>query len=205
MLTGSNRYYRHIHPVFPILPNSRARVLSILQLAERQIQETFLHALYAVTGAALTRAQNELQIIHTFEKAQDCVYESFRESSQTRSLSANFVLLHTLILMILDADSRGPENLRGQNGISKNILVEATFTLAYQIANSLGQVKTSNPEDKNPDSDGNLARKNWVVAMLLSRWHTVSVGSPDFFGFHDAATPEDRQLFGFGTAQLARK
>ncbi|PGH14256.1 hypothetical protein AJ80_05996 [Polytolypa hystricis UAMH7299] len=197
-------YYQHIHPILPVFPNSKDRFHDHLQQCNRQVQEAFLHCLVAIIGADPIRAEKEFQQIPTFEKAQEGLYASFREDPSSRSLSTNFVLLQSIILMILEADSRGPENMRGQNGVPKSVLLEGAFSLAYHVAKSLGQLKTSNPEDQDIDSDANLARRNWVVVGVLSRWHAVAVAGPDFFGLNETATAEDRHTFGPATLQLSR-
>ena len=158
----------------------------------------------ALTGGSLFRAEKELQEISTFEKAQDQLYASFREDPSSRPLSVNLVLLQSIILMILEADARGPENLRGHNGIPKSVLVESAYSLAYFVAKLLGQLRTSNQDDHDVDSDGNLVRKNWATAMILSRLHAISVAGPDFYGVYEGATVEDRQILGLATLQLAR-
>jgi hypothetical protein len=169
------------------------------------LQETFLHTLAALTGASLSRVRKELEEVPSFEKAQDLLYGTFREDPTSRPVSANFVLLQSIILMILESDSRGPENFRGQNGIPKTVLMDAAHSLAYFIAKLQGQLRTANTEDKDLDSDGNITRRNWVVMLLLSRVHSLSIAVPDHFGFHEAATQEDRHVFNIVTLQLARK
>ncbi|KAK2740176.1 Glucose-responsive transcription factor [Onygenales sp. PD_40] len=197
-------YYHNIHPILPVLPNSRDRFRDHLQQTNRQTQESFLHCLYAVTGANLLRAEKEFQQIQTFEKAQDRIFASFREDPSSRSLSTNLVLLQSIILLVLEADARGPENLRAQNGLSKSVLLEVAFPLSYYIAKSLGQLRTSNPDDNDSDSDANIARRNWIVVGILSRWHAVAVAGPDIFDANETATPEDRHVFGLATLQIAR-
>ncbi|EEP76354.1 predicted protein [Uncinocarpus reesii 1704] len=197
-------YYNHIHTIFPILPASRDQLRSNLRQANREIQEVFLHSLLAVTGAGSFRAENQFQEIPTFEKAQDRLYDWFRGDPSSRPLAANFVLLHSIILMILEADQRGRENFRGQSGISKATLVEGGVSLGFYIAKPLGQLDISNPDDKDIDSDGNLARRNWIVVGILARWHMMSTAGPDFFGNHDIATYEDTNIINLATMQLAR-
>ncbi|EGC49250.1 C6 finger domain-containing protein [Histoplasma capsulatum var. duboisii H88] len=197
-------YYNHIHLILPVLPNSRDRFRDHLQQCNRQIQEVFLYCLYAVTGANMFRAGNQFQQIPTFEKAQDRLYASFREEPSSRSLPTNFVLLQSILLMVLEADTRGPENLLGQNGLSKSVLLEVAYPLSYHIAKNLGQVRTSNPDDTEPDSDANIARRNWIVVGILSRWHAVAVAGPDIFDTNETATLEDQQIFGAVPLQISR-
>lgn len=107
--------------------------------------------------------------------------------------------------MALEADSRGPDNLRGQNGIPKSVLLDIAFTLAHFVAKSLGQLKTGNQNDQDLDSDANIARRSWIVIGILSRWHAVSVAGPDIFSNNETATPEDRHTFALATLQLSRR
>ncbi|KAL1960320.1 hypothetical protein VTO42DRAFT_8280 [Malbranchea cinnamomea] len=197
-------YHHHVHPILPILPVSLERLQFHLQRTDRYIQEVLLHSLLALTGASQLRAEKELQQVPTFEKAQDQLYISFREDPASRSLSANLILLHSTIFMALEADARGPENLRGHNGIPKSVLIEAAYSLAYYIARGLGQLKSSNPDDRDVDSDSNLARRNWISIMILSRFHAVSVAGPDYFGVYEASASDDKQILGLATLQLAR-
>lgn len=164
-----------------------------------------LHALVAVTGASPVRVEKEFQHIPAFDKAQDHLYMSFREDPAVRPMSVNFVLLQSTMLMMVEADGRGPENLRGQDGIPKSVLVEAAYALAYYVAKSLGQLMDCNPDDKDLDSNGNVARRNWIVLMILSRIHTIGVAGNDYFGFYEAATINDRHIASFATLQLSRK
>lgn len=129
---------------------------------------------------------------------------SFRENPAPRPMSVNFILLQSTILMIVEADKRGPENLRGQDGISKSVLIEAAYALSYYITKSLGQLSDSNPEDKEIDSNGNLARRNWIVLMILSRIHTISVAGSDHFNNYETAPLNDRRIANFATLQLSR-
>ncbi|KAI1970641.1 Glucose-responsive transcription factor [Ophidiomyces ophidiicola] len=197
-------YYNHVHIILPILPVSRDRLHAHLRQASRQIQEVFLHSLLAVTGASSFRDGNQFQEVQTFEKAQDLLYEWFRGDPSSRPLAANFILLHTITLMILEADQRGRQNFREQSGIPKATLVEGGVSLGYYIAKPLGQLDISNPDDGDLDSDGNLARRNWIVIGILSRWHMLSTAGPDFFGSHEIATPEDNTIVNLATMQLAR-
>lgn len=107
--------------------------------------------------------------------------------------------------MILEADQRGKQNFRGQSGIPKATLVEGCVSLAFYIAKPLGQLDNSSPDDKDVDSDANLARRNWIVVGILSRWHMLSTAGPDFFGAHEIATPEDNNIINLATMQFARE
>lgn len=169
------------------------------------MQEVFLHGLYAVTGTNLSRVQDGFQEVKTMEKAHEIINAAPRQNFSSRSISENLVWTYILILMVLEADSRGPENLQGLSGIPKSILVEMMFNVAHYIAKTLNQLKTSDAEDKDLDSDGNVARRTWTVTGILCRWHGVSVAEPDLFGLNEAATWEDRKAFGIVILQLARE
>lgn len=165
----------------------------------------FLHALYAIAGTNISRVQSVFQEVETFEKAQEIVYAAPRQNPASRSISENLVWSQILILMVLDSDSRGPENFHGRNGIPKSVLIDMAFNMAHHVAKGLHQLRTSNPQDGDLDSDANIARRNWSVVGVLSRWHAVSVAGPDVIGTNEVATSEDRKTFGLVALQLARK
>lgn len=165
----------------------------------------FLHALYAVTGTDLSRVQDGFQEVKSAEKAQEIVYGAPRQNPASRSVSVNLVWSHILILMVLDSDSHGPENFHGRSGIPKSVLIDMAFNVTHHVAKGLNQLRTSNPEDGDLDSDANIARRNWTVVGILSRWHAVSVAGVDLFGTNEVATSEDRKAFGLVALQLARE
>ena len=189
----------------PYLPHSSDQLRAHLQHCTREVQEVFLHALYAVTSTNLSRVQDVFQEVKSAEKAQDIIYAAPRQNPSSRSVSTNLIWSQILILMVLDSDSHGPENLHGRNGIPKSVLIDMAFNVTHHTAKSLNQLKSSNPEDANLDSEANIARRNWTVVGILSRWHAVSVAGPDLFGTNEVATFEDRKAFGPVVLQLARK
>ncbi|KAI5310314.1 Glucose-responsive transcription factor [Ascosphaera atra] len=143
----------------------------------------------------------------------------------SRSRSSNLVLLMSLLLMALEADARGPENLRGQNGLPKAALLEGAHTIAWWLAKELNVNRTYIPAGltneqaasgsavegsnavggiEDPDSDHALARRVWVVTAIMSRWHALATAGPDVFEAVEVATLEDKKCLTAGVLQLAR-
>lgn len=193
--------------MLPILPNSKDRVLGLLHQCSRELQEVFLHALYAVTRANLSRLEKTFEKVLSFENAQELVFSQARENHQLRSTAINLIWLETILLMTLESDSRGPENLRGRNGIPKSILAEMAGKLGWSVAKSLGQLRSGPKrlEDAEIDSDAAIARRDWTVATILCRWHAASVAEPDPFVTNEIAAAGDEKLLSPATLQLARK
>ncbi|KKA25793.1 C6 finger domain protein [Rasamsonia emersonii CBS 393.64] len=200
-----NAYYQKIHPIIPILPNSKDRFLEILHQCSRSLQEVFLHSFYAVTHTNFGRVESSFQNVSSMNDAQDLLYAHLREASALRSTAVNFIWLQTLQLMVMDCDARGPDNLRGKNGLPKSFLTESLARLAYDIAHHFGQVKNRNLDPHEVDSDANLARRGWVVSSILCRWHNAGMGERDTMGgvWHEIGVPSDLKLLGLAPTQLA--
>ncbi|KAL1998810.1 hypothetical protein VTN02DRAFT_5538 [Thermoascus thermophilus] len=200
-----NAYYRVIHPILPILPNSKDRVLEILHQCSREVQEVFLHALYAVTGTNLSRLEKPFVKVLSFENAQELVMAQARVYYQIRSTATNLIWLQILLFMVLESDSRGPDNFRGKNGIPKGTLAELAGRLGFSLAKSLDQLRLGKRfENPDMDSDAGLARRGWNIACILCRWHAASVADLDPFSINEIAAAGDEKLLPESTMQLAK-
>lgn len=169
------------------------------------VQEAFLHSLYAATGVEFRLVSDGFQIIRTYEDAQQFLYNALSEDESTRSASASLVHLQSMLLMILEADTRGPENLQGQDGINKKVLLGMAYLRGYELVKSVDRLRPEQPVDQETDSTGNLARRAWIVLGILSRWFAVGTAGPDVFGTNEIGTKEDERLLSSTTLQIASK
>jgi hypothetical protein len=163
----------------------------------------FLHALFAVTHANLSRVGGAFQKILSLDNAQEVVNIHLRENPMLRSSAANFIWLQILLFLILDCDARGPDNLWLRSGIPKGILVEAAAKLGYYIAKTFEQLVIEVADIHDLDSDINLARRGWVVTSVLCRWHTFGVADKDVIGSYEFGSFTDQKILGLASAQVA--
>ncbi|GFF38495.1 uncharacterized transcriptional regulatory protein C320.03 [Aspergillus udagawae] len=197
-----NAYYANIHTIFPILPHSKDRLLEILHQCSREVQEVFLYALYTATRTNLDRVLNTFERVTSFDNAQDLLLYYTRQPALVRPTAVNLVWLQTTLLMILDCDSRGPENLVLKDGMPKHSLIQSATKLGSDMAKSLDQLKAKRSSDADVDSDANLVRRSWVSLAILARWYAISVADPSVLVNQEIGGREDERILGSVTAGI---
>jgi hypothetical protein len=147
--------------------------------------------------------EGSFQNVMSMDDAQDMLHAHLRETTGLRSTPVNFIWLFTLQLMAMDCDARGPDNLRGRNGLPKSFLVSSLARLAFDIAYQLGQVRNRSLAH-NGESDADIARRGLVVSSILCIWHDTGMGERgNFYAWQDIGLPSDLKLLGLAPTQLA--
>ncbi|KAH0545226.1 hypothetical protein FGG08_000680 [Glutinoglossum americanum] len=198
-----DEYYNLIHPTFPLLPNSKARLRSRLANCPITLREAFLEAFYAAVRS-LPSSTSPPPDFQSTRKAVDLITASQFENVATRTMSTNLIFLQTLILMALEADNHGPATMRGQLGLPRAVWLGSAVGLSYYLKLHVIRYR-ENSSDVDPDSDEKLSRRIWWVLVTLDRWHASSTSSPLLIP--DASvvlSPEDHILLGDAGFQLAR-
>ncbi|KAH2308130.1 hypothetical protein KXV47_006713 [Aspergillus fumigatus] len=197
-----NAYYAKIHTIFPILPHSKDRLLEILHQCSREVQEVFLYALYTVTRTNLDRVLSTFERVTSFDNAQDLLLYYTRQPALVRPTAVNLVWLQATLLMILDCDSRGPENIVLKDGVPKHSLIQSATKLGSDMAKSLDQLKAKRSSDADVDSDANLVRRSWVSLAILARWYAISVADLSVLVNQEIGGREDERVLGSVTAGI---
>ncbi|KAL5343795.1 hypothetical protein BJX70DRAFT_122880 [Aspergillus crustosus] len=196
-------YYEKVHPVLPILPNTKERLLGLLHQCNREVQEIFLYSLYTLTRVNIERVAGTFERVTSYDNAQDLLLYYTRQPAAVRSTGVNLIWLQSILLMILDCDSRGPDNFVLKDGIPKQTLIQSANKLGSDLAKSLGQLKSKRSSDPDVDSEANLVRRSWVSLVILTRWYAVSVADSSVLGFHEIGSKEDERVAGPVTAGTA--
>ncbi|KAJ6161206.1 hypothetical protein N7470_004602 [Penicillium chermesinum] len=197
-------YYQKVHPLLPILPHTRQRTLELLHQCNREVQETFCYALYTVTRTDTTRLAGNFEKVTSFDNAQDLLLYYTKQPLIVHSTAVNLIWLQTLLFMIIDCDSRGPDNFVLKDGLPKHTLVQAASKLGYDLAKSQGQLKSKRVSDPDIDSDANLTRRNWVSLIILNRWYAISVADATVIGGgQEIGGREDERVVGQITTGIA--
>ncbi|KAL2835235.1 hypothetical protein BDW59DRAFT_137363 [Aspergillus cavernicola] len=191
-----NAYYEKVHPLLPILPNSKDRLLGLLHQCSREVQEIFLYSLYTLTRVNIDRVASTFERVTSYDNAQDLLLYYTRQPALVRSTGVNLIWLQSMLLMILDCDSRGPDNFVLKDGIPKHSLIQSATKLGSDLAKNLGQLKSKRSSDPDNDSEANLARRNWVSLVILTRWYAISVADPSVLGTHEIGGREDERVLG---------
>ncbi|KAJ6135092.1 hypothetical protein N7512_000252 [Penicillium capsulatum] len=189
-------YYQKVHTLLPILPHTRDRTLELLHQCNREAQEIFCYALYTVARTDWIRVADSFQKITSFDNAQDLLLYHTRQPLYVHSTATSLIWLQALLLMIINCDTRGPDNLVLKDGIPKHTLVQAASKLGYDLAKSQGQLKSKRLAETDVDSDANLTRRSWVSLIILSRWFAISVADGTVIGGHEIGGREDERVVG---------
>ncbi|CAG8214343.1 unnamed protein product [Penicillium nalgiovense] len=196
-------YYQKIHTLLPILPHTKERTLELLHQCNREAQEIFCHALYSVTRTDMSRVAGNFEKINGFDNAQDLLMFHTRQPLIVHTTPVNLIWIQSLLLMIIDCDTRGPDNFVLKDGVPKGSLVQAANKLGYDLAKSQGQLKNKRSVDPDVDSDANLTRRNWVSLVILARWYAISVADATVLGGHEIGGREDERVVGQITTGIA--
>lgn len=139
---------------------------------------------------------------HGTRKAADLLTAS---PVDTRNMATSLISLQTMILMVIEADGRGPSTQGGQFGPPRSVWLGAAVGLAYNL-----RLHTFRLGDLHPtsdiDSDEKLGRRDWWALVVLDRWHAMSTSSPVLVPDSSVTLiPEDQMLLGEMAYHLTRK
>lgn len=199
----AHSYYEKVHPILPILPNAKDRLLGLLHQCSREVQEIFLYSLYTLTRVNIDRVASTFERVTSYDNAQDLLLYYTRQPALVRSTGVNLIWLQSTLLMILDCDSRGPDNFVLKDGIPKQTLIQSAAKLGSDLAKAVGQLKAKRASDPDVDSEANLVRRSWVSLAILTRWYAVSVADPSALGTHEIGGREDERVLGSVAAGVA--
>lgn len=202
-LTGT-RYYRLIHPTFPLLPHSKSRLYSRLNQAPNTLRAAFCVALdCAVRTSPSTRLKANPESRANSRVAAELISSSQYEDASSRTLASNILYIQTLTLMTLEADNHGPAATRGQIGPPRSEWLGRAIGMANHTKLNTPRFGESYAEDV--DSDEKLGRRVWWILFILDRWNASSANSALLLPDNSSALlPDDQSVLGDTVYQLTR-
>ena len=198
----SSRYYKDIHPTYPLLSHSKARLSTTLAVCSPALKEAFYEALYAAAQSITASNVPAADCRGTKKAYQILALQS--EASATSNISTNMVYLQTMLLLAIEAGNRGPV-LNGQASLPQSVWLGTAIGLAYSMKLHVNKSPDKQTEN-DADSDDKLARRIWWSLVIMDRFHATSAGSPLLIPDNCVVPlPEDQTLLGDVLYQLARK
>jgi hypothetical protein len=199
LLLTRNRYFNAIHSTFPLLWQSKSKILSKLGGCPPMLRDAFNNALYAAV-ASLPGTNLPQPYQHATLKAAQLITSFQFESAPPASLSINLILLQTMLLLAIKAGQA-----RTPVGPSQSLWLGNAIGLAYTLKlHQHKQPEHSGEED--PDTDERLARKIWWALVIMDRWHSSSTSSPVLIPDSSVVIfQEDQALLGDSLYHIARK
>ncbi|KAK9450708.1 uncharacterized protein V1518DRAFT_425479 [Limtongia smithiae] len=177
-------YYRQIHVVFPVLAHSRAKLRSRLISTSSPIRSACLHALYALVQSMTDPARGEQDRRRAMQYLADAQSETAR-----LSFASSLLLVQTMILLALEAGMHGAAGLEGGMqsqsywlasalGLARSLHLNAA-TKSTDLALLYPTTAQPTPsDDSDPDSDLRIARRSYLVIVLLDRLCATSLAMP---------------------------
>lgn len=197
------RYYRIIHPTYPLLPNSTSRLRSRLLECTAVLQGAFLEALYAAVRSSPASTLKPARDTLGARRASELITSFQYDTLASRTKSTNLIYLQTMILMVLEADNHITE--RGQSGSRRAVWLGAAVSLSNSLKLFINPSRTSYALN-DLDSNENLGRRLWCILIILDRWHAVGTSSPRLIpDCNVVIMQQDKILLGEHVYHLHRK
>ncbi|KAK4162868.1 glucose transport transcription regulator RGT1 [Cladorrhinum sp. PSN259] len=176
-----NRYLEVLHPTFPILASTKARVQSLLWQSPFTLQNAFYHAFFAMVRPFLGSSNNTYTVENPLV-ANRLLGEYDAEGGQP-STATDLVRLQTLVMMVIAADCQGISALkRRSGGLWKVELLGKAIGLGYSMRLYLSEIDPLYSPELDPNSDHNVALRVWWVLVMLDRWNAVGTATPSLIG-----------------------
>ncbi|KAK0641069.1 hypothetical protein B0T16DRAFT_430990 [Cercophora newfieldiana] len=189
-----NCYLAAIHPTFPILARTKARVQSLISQCPPSLQDAFCDAFLDFTRPFLQLPG--LIIGETIASAHRSLLD-WELEQHPRTPATDLVYFQTTVMMALDQD-------RGR---------ARAFPQAALIGKAAGiglsqKLHLASPDpvpslEFDPDSDHNVALRAWWALVSFDRWHAIATGVPVSISNDTAVVlPGLRYIVGDGAYQL---
>ncbi|KAK0382824.1 hypothetical protein NLU13_9919 [Sarocladium strictum] len=149
-------YVTLIQPLYPVLPDDRSKLQSLLVQSPSPVRTGFLNAVMAIAQPAGGNAKLASSLLNDWENSEN-----------PRTPASNIVHAQALILLVIDADMRASATL------------PSLLARAVALANSMKLWKMADmAAAAEPDSDAQLCVRIWWSLVLLDRWHAAGTGKP---------------------------
>ncbi|KAL2259910.1 hypothetical protein VTK26DRAFT_6255 [Humicola hyalothermophila] len=174
-----DRYLEAIHPTFPVLASTKARVQSLLWQSPLALQNAFYNAFFAMVAPFLPGGSGAQM---TGDACAACrLLSEWETARRPRSVVTDLVRLQTLIMAVIAADCQGTASLKGElGGPSKAEILGRAVGLGYSMKLHLRVVDHDASPELDPNSDDNVALRAWWVLVMLDRWNAVGTATPTF-------------------------
>ena len=170
-----NRYYRTIHPTFPLLAHSKTRLHNYIGNVSKTLRDAFLGALYTAVRYAPGNAFTNVGHVVALDATYNALMSYQLEVLNTQNALSNIVYMQGLALLLIGIDMSGPANSLTYTTSMKGSLLGSIVGMANSMnLHSLG----SHQADEDVDSFSNVSRRLWISLVVLDRWYAASTSKP---------------------------
>ncbi|KAK3303247.1 uncharacterized protein B0T15DRAFT_401872 [Chaetomium strumarium] len=171
-----NKYLEVIHPIFPVLASTKARVQSLLWQAPPDLQTAFYTGFSSMIRPFLSESSNQTN----GDPATACRQLSDWEADpKPASAVIDLLRLQTLVMALIAVDCHGLSSIKGEvEGPSKAEILGRAVGLGYSMRLHAKAVEPDPNPELDPNSDDNVALRTWYVLVMLDRWNAVGLAAP---------------------------
>ncbi|PBP27742.1 C6 finger domain-containing protein [Diplocarpon rosae] len=197
-----DEYYVVIHSTYPILPNSKTKVLERLIGCPQPLREAFYEALHAAVRS-YPSPNPPHEEPYSSRRAAQLITMSSQDFGSPRPFSHNITCLQAMLLMAIEADNRNPST-SSQGGFPRSVWLGSAVGLAYSMKLHLYK-QPDRTAESDAETDDKLGRRIWWSLVIMDRWHASSTSSPLLIPDSSVVVyPEDQALLGENLYHLAR-
>ncbi|KAK4153067.1 glucose transport transcription regulator RGT1 [Chaetomidium leptoderma] len=182
-----NRYLEVVHPTFPVLASTKARVQSLLWQSPLALQNAFYNAFFSMVKPFLSDPGSEVD----GDPATTCrLLSDWEAERKPGSPVTDLVRLQTLVMALISIDCHGIASAKGQlGGASKTDILGRAVGLGYSMKIHLRSIDSDPNPELDPNSDDNVALRAWWVLVMLDRWNAVGLGMPTLISNDNVVVP----------------
>ncbi|KAI1101265.1 hypothetical protein F4804DRAFT_16282 [Jackrogersella minutella] len=171
-------YLNVVHPCFPLLAASKARVEGQLAQCPQLLRGAFVEALYLSMQSFVSVPGLYTNVDISSVTRMITEWES---DSTPRTSTMNLVHLQALTLTAMTTDNYGIPSLKGEHGgPSKASVLGRAVGLAYSMRLHVSTSDRTVDGQLETDSSENIAIRAWWTLIMLDRWNAISTASPLF-------------------------
>ncbi|KAL2171235.1 hypothetical protein VTG60DRAFT_3341 [Thermothelomyces hinnuleus] len=171
-----NRYLEVIHPTFPVLASSKARVQSLVWQSPPGLQNAFYNAFFSMVKHFLPGPTGQVDGDPAITWRLLTEWEA---ECKPRSSVTDLVRLQTLIMAAISVDFHGLAPAKAQLlAPSKAEILGRAVGLGYSMDIYRWPVDPDPNSELDLNSDDNVALRAWWVLVMLDRWHALAMAKP---------------------------
>jgi hypothetical protein len=197
-------YLEVIHPTFPVLASSKARVQSLLWQSPLGLQNAFYNAFFSMIKHFLQDSSGQLEgdpattwnLLHEWES-----------EGKPRSPVTDLVRFQTLVMAVISVDCHGIASVKGQlGGPSKDEILGRAAGLGHSMKVYRRTLDPDPSPELDPNSDDNVALRAWWVLVMLDRWNALGMATSTSIA-HNIGVPRPglKHIVGDAVFALIRK
>lgn len=169
-----SRYYKYIHPTYPILPHDPNNLEEMLNSFGVAAHEAFFECLHAAVRC-IPETSIPVDAPSTTAKAAQLILASQINGPASPTWSTDGLNLLSMMLLAVEAEISAPITSNGHVTRSKSLWLSTAIDLAKAMELHSKMIGSN---DSIPDSEYGLGRRAWLSLVVMDIWNAASTSAP---------------------------